>query len=89
MLNKTSNTKGKSIFFEPLAIFLFEGLDPNQYQDILVMDEDHIKLLDASGNIKNELFDSQIRKFRGLTYANLDGKNTIITTEKTRQGHLY
>jgi len=68
----------------PSSPQIIPGLDPNQYQDILVMDEDHIKLLDASGNIKNELFDSQIRKFRGLTYANLDGKNTIITTEKTR-----
>jgi hypothetical protein len=63
---------------------IITGMDPNQYQDILVMDEDRIKLLDVRGNIKDELIDSQIKKFRGLTYVKLDGKITIITTEKSR-----
>ena len=63
-----------------------QGVDPNQYQDILVMDQDRIKLFDIHGNVKDELIDNQITKFRGLTCVNLDGKMTIITTEKSRQG---
>jgi len=60
------------------------GVDPNQFQDVLVMAEDRIQLLDARGNVKDELYDTQISKFRGLTYVNLDEKLTIITTEKSR-----
>ena len=64
---------------------LYFSKDPNGYQDVLVMDEDRIILFDSEGNIKDELMDSQIRKFRGLSHVTLeDGKINLVTTEKTR-----
>ena len=36
------------------------------------------------GNIQNELVDSQIRKFRGLSYVSIQNKINLVTTEKTR-----
>ena len=48
------------------------------------MDEDRIILFDVDGNIQNELVDSQIRKFRGLSYVKIQNKINLVTTEKTR-----
>ena len=48
------------------------------------MDEDRIILFDVDGNIQNELVDSQIRKFRGLSYISIQNKINLVTTEKTR-----
>ena len=48
------------------------------------MDEDRIILFDVDGNIQNELVDSQIRKFRGLSYVSIQNKINLVTTEKTR-----
>ena len=48
------------------------------------MDEDRIILFDEGGNIQNELVDSQIRKFRGLSYVKIQNKINLVTTEKTR-----
>ena len=59
-------------------------VNPNGPQDILVMDEDRIILFDVEGNIQNELVDSQIRKFRGLSYVSIQNKINLVTTEKTR-----
>lgn len=58
--------------------------NPDGPQDILVMDEDRIILFDVEGNIQNELVDSQIRKFRGLSYVKIQNKINLVTTEKTR-----
>ena len=48
------------------------------------MDEDKVVLYDYNGNLKNELVESQIRKFRGLSYLNVQGMKSLVTTEKTR-----